>query len=187
MKEKLSSLNKSKFDEIKMNVGMGGYKKYKSFFLQFKREMQREIKSAITLLNNSDTSGVVKEQEKNDLLILALKKIITFIKVREFGTINNLGGKVKGKMLQKYADYKEKQKKEKSELIEELVSNASPASPKTHNAKCVRSWRFRKCRAAAAAPIVPARFPVVAGTSSAVGSMMLQLSSRKCRRIGSSS
>ena len=74
MKEKLSSLNKSKFDEIKMNVGMGGYKKYKSFFLQFKREMQREIKSAITLLNNSDTGGIVKEQEKNDLLILALKK-----------------------------------------------------------------------------------------------------------------
>ena len=113
MKEKLSSLNKSKFDEIKMNVGMGGYKKYKSFFLQFKREMQREIKSAITLLNNSDTSGVVKEQEKNDLLILALKKIITFIKVREFGTINNLGGKVKGKMLQKYADYKKNRRRKK--------------------------------------------------------------------------
>jgi len=116
MKEKLSSLNKSKFDDIKMSVGMSGYKKYKSFFLQFKRDMQREIKSAIKLLNNSDTGGIVDDQKKNDLLIIALKKITTFIKVREFGTINNLGGKVKGKMLKKYADYKEKQKKEKETM-----------------------------------------------------------------------
>jgi hypothetical protein len=112
LKTKLHTLKQSKFDEIKEKVGTHGYRKYKGLIAGVKKEMKNEINGLIrTIGSRKNTDGTeeqqklddTEEQQKLDDTRGALKKMITFIKNRDFGTINNLRGEVKV-MVEKYSN-----------------------------------------------------------------------------------
>ena len=117
LKTKLTKLNSSKFDDVKSKVSASGnYKKYSSFLKQFKRDMKKEITSLKTTHMMSDSNagsdaGSDAAQESTDLINSGLKKILTFIKIKDFGAINNMANKFDEKAIIKIKKLKDRKKK----------------------------------------------------------------------------
>ena len=113
LKTKLTKLNSSKFDDIKSKVSASGnYKKYSSFFKQFKRDMKKEITSLKTThVDGTKEAGSDDAQESTDLINSGLKKILTFIRIKDFGAINNMANQFDDKAVNKIAKLKARKKK----------------------------------------------------------------------------
>ena len=113
LKTKLTKLNSSKFDDIKSKVSASGnYKKYSSFFKQFKRDMKKEITSLKTThVDGTKEAGSDDAQESTDLINSGLKKILTFIRIKDFGAINNMANEFDDKAVNKIAKLKARKKK----------------------------------------------------------------------------
>jgi hypothetical protein len=117
LKTKLTKLNSSKFDDVKSKVSASGnYKKYSSFLKQFKRDMKKEITSLKTthMMSDSDAgseAGSEAAQESTDLINSGLKKILTFIRIKDFGAINNMANKFDDKAIIKIKKLKDRKKK----------------------------------------------------------------------------
>ena len=114
LKTKLTKLNSSKFDDIKSKVSASGnYKKYSSFFKQFKRDMKKEITSLKTthVDRAKEVAGSDDAQKSTDLINSGLKKILTFIRIKDFGAINNMANQFDDKAVNKIAKLKARKKK----------------------------------------------------------------------------
>ena len=113
LKTKLTKLNSSKFDDIKSKVSASGnYKKYSSFFKQFKRDMKKEITSLKTThVDGTKEAGSDDAQKSTDLINSGLKKILTFIRIKDFGAINNMANQFDGKAIKTIAKLKARKKK----------------------------------------------------------------------------
>ena len=113
LKTKLTKLNSSKFDDIKSKVSASGnYKKYSSFFKQFKRDMKKEITSLKTThVDRTKEAGSDDAQKSTDLINSGLKKILTFIRIKDFGAINNMANKFDDKAIIKIKKLKDRKKK----------------------------------------------------------------------------
>ena len=114
LKTKLTKLNSSKFDDIKSKVSASGnYKKYSSFFKQFKRDMKKEITSLKTthVDRTKEVAGSDDAQKSTDLINSGLKKILTFIRIKDFGAINNMANQFDDKAVNKIAKLKARKKK----------------------------------------------------------------------------
>jgi len=113
LKTKLTKLNSSKFDDIKSKVSASGnYKKYSSFFKQFKRDMKKEITSLKTThVDGTKEAGSDDAQKSTDLINSGLKKILTFIRIKDFGAINNMANQFDDKAVNKIAKLKARKKK----------------------------------------------------------------------------
>lgn len=114
LKTKLTNLNSSKFDDIKSKVSASGnYKKYSSFFKQFKRDMKKEITSLKTthVDRTKEVAGSDDAQKSTDLINSGLKKILTFIRIKDFGAINNMANQFDGKAIKTIAKLKARKKK----------------------------------------------------------------------------
>jgi len=113
LKTKLTKLNSSKFDDIKSKVSASGnYKKYSSFFKQFKRDMKKEITSLKTThVDGTKEAGSDAAQKSTDLINSGLKKILTFIRIKDFGAINNMANQFDDKAVNKIAKLKARKKK----------------------------------------------------------------------------
>ena len=113
LKTKLTKLNSSKFDDVKSKVSASGnYKKYSSFLKQFKRDLKQEITSLKTThVNGTKEAGSDDAQESTDLINSGLKKILTFIRIKDFGAINNMANKFDEKVINKIAKLKARKKK----------------------------------------------------------------------------
>ena len=113
LKTKLTNLNSSKFDDIKSKVSASGnYKKYSSFFKQFKRDMKKEITSLKTThVDGTKEAGSDDAQESTDLINSGLKKILTFIRIKDFGAINNMANQFDDKAVNKIKKLKARKKK----------------------------------------------------------------------------
>jgi len=113
LKTKLTNLNSSKFDDVKSKVSASGnYKKYSSFLKQFKRDMKKEITSLKTThVDGTKEAGSDDAQESTDLINSGLKKILTFIRIKDFGAINNMANQFDGKAVNKIAKLKARKKK----------------------------------------------------------------------------
>ena len=113
LKTKLTKLNSSKFDDIKSKVSASGnYKKYSSFFKQFKRDMKKEITSLKTThVDRTKEAGSDDAQKSTDLINSGLKKILTFIRIKDFGAINNMANQFDVKAVNKIAKLKARKKK----------------------------------------------------------------------------
>ena len=119
LKTKLTKLNSSKFDDIKSKVSASGnYKKYSSFFKQFKRDMKKEITSLKTthVDRTKEVAGSDDAQKSTDLINSGLKKILTFIRIKDFGAINNMANQFDGKAIKTIAKLKARKKKYSDEL-----------------------------------------------------------------------
>lgn len=118
LKTKLTKLNSSKFDDIKSKVSASGnYKKYSSFFKQFKRDMKKEITSLKTThVDGTKEAGSDDAQKSTDLINSGLKKILTFIRIKDFGAINNMANQFDDKAVNKIAKLKARKKKYSDEL-----------------------------------------------------------------------
>lgn len=118
LKTKLTKLNSSKFDDIKSKVSASGnYKKYSSFFKQFKRDMKKEITSLKTThVDGTKEAGSDDAQKSTDLINSGLKKILTFIRIKDFGAINNMANQFDGKAIKTIAKLKARKKKYSDEL-----------------------------------------------------------------------
>ena len=118
LKTKLTNLNSSKFDDVKSKVSASGnYKKYSSFFKQFKRDMKKEITSLKTThVDGTKEAGSDDAQESTDLINSGLKKILTFIRIKDFGAINNMANQFDGKAIKTIAKLKARKKKYSDEL-----------------------------------------------------------------------
>ena len=112
LKTKLTKLNSSKFDDVKSKVSASGnYKKYSSFLKQFKRDMKKEITSLKTThVDGTKEAGSDDAQESTDLINSGLKKILTFIRIKDFGAINNMANQFDGKAVNKIAKLKARKK-----------------------------------------------------------------------------
>jgi len=113
LKTKLTKLNSSKFDDIKSKVSASGnYKKYSSFFKQFKRDMKKEITSLKTthVDGTKEVAGSDDAQKSTDLINSGLKKILTFIRIKDFGAINNMANQFDEKAVNKIAKLKARKK-----------------------------------------------------------------------------
>ena len=113
LKTKLTKLNSSKFDDIKSKVSASGnYKKYSSFFKQFKRDMKKEITSLKTThVDRTKEAGSDDAQKSTDLINSGLKKILTFIRIKDFGAINNMANQFDDKAIIKIKKLKDRKKK----------------------------------------------------------------------------
>lgn len=114
LKTKLTKLNSSKFDDIKSKVSASGnYKKYSSFFKQFKRDMKKEITSLKTthVDGAKEVAGSDAAQKSTDLINSGLKKILTFIRIKDFGAINNMANEFDDKAVNKIKKLKARKKK----------------------------------------------------------------------------
>ena len=113
LKTKLTKLNSSKFDDVKSKVSASGnYKKYSSFLKQFKRDLKQEITSLKTThVNGTKEAGSDDAQESTDLINSGLKKILTFIRIKDFGAINNMANQFDEKVINKIAKLKARKKK----------------------------------------------------------------------------
>ena len=118
LKTKLTNLNSSKFDDVKSKVSASGnYKKYSSFLKQFKRDMKKEITSLKTThVDGTKEAGSDDAQESTDLINSGLKKILTFIRIKDFGAINNMANQFDGKAIKTIAKLKARKKKYSDEL-----------------------------------------------------------------------
>ena len=88
----LDQLNKIKIQELgdlnKDIHNSGDYGKLAAIFVKLKREMKAEIQRLVTDLKPEDIS--IKGQEKLEIVKSGLKKMLEFIRYREFGSINAL-------------------------------------------------------------------------------------------------
>jgi hypothetical protein len=114
LKTKLTKLNSSKFDDVKSKVSASGnYKKYSSFLKQFKRDLKQEITSLKTthVDGTKEAAGSDDAQASTDFINSGLKKILTFIRIKDFGAINNMANKFDEKVINKIAKLKARKKK----------------------------------------------------------------------------
>jgi len=113
LKTKLTKLNSSKFDDVKSKVSASGnYKKYSSFLKQFKRDLKQEITSLKTThVDGTKEAGSDAAQASTDLINSGLKKILTFIRIKDFGAINNMANQFDVKAVNKIAKLKARKKK----------------------------------------------------------------------------
>lgn len=87
--EQLNSIKLRELGSLNTDIhNSGDYGKLAAIFVKLKREMKAEIQRLVTDLKPEDIS--IKGQEKLEIVKSGLKKMLEFIRYREFGSINAL-------------------------------------------------------------------------------------------------
>ena len=82
IKEELDALIQSNFKQMTSSFGVNGYRKIKGLLTEIKRSIKADITSFMSMVTNED--GTVKGEEDMKTTKEALRKILKFIRYRDF-------------------------------------------------------------------------------------------------------
>ena len=82
IKEELNGLIQSNFKQMTSSFGLNGYRKIKGLLTEIKRSIKADITSFMSMVTNEE--GTVKGEEDMKTTKEALRKILKFIRYRDF-------------------------------------------------------------------------------------------------------